>query len=333
MTISYKIATALQFAKAKLLKRKIPLIVSWAITYRCNQACLYCQWPKVNSLEVSTKEACLIIDKLGFLGTKRINFTGGEPLLRKDISELVDYIKNRKMFVCINSNGVLIPTKITRLKRLDLLNLSLEGPVEIHDCIRGAGGYAAVMAAAESARLAGVNVKLTATINNLNACVLEYIIKIAWKLNLEVTFQVVDDYKLGCLSENPLKLKSGELQKALSLIIAYKKQSKYKAVIGNSLALLEYLLQWPNLVPLKCASGNIVFRITPDAKLFTCAAATFKELAVSNNWIDLKDNNVKEIKAVLKGFDFLNIKCVCSCSNRLAVSLLWDMSLRLKKKF
>ncbi len=325
MKLKNKIPIALQFAKAKLFKRRIPVIVSWAITYRCNQHCSYCQWPQVYSEEVDFEQARLIIDKLRYLKTVRVNLTGGEPLLRDDIPDLVDYMKKQNLFVCINSNGVLIPNKITRLKQLDLLNLSLEGPEEIHDRIRGLGGYASVMAAIDSARTAGISVKLTATLNNLNAGSLEYIIKLANRLNLEVVFQVADDYKLGAVSENPLRIKPEQLKEALAVIISFKKQSKYKAVIGNSLTLLEYLLQWPNLAPLKCASGNVVFRITPEAKLFPCAAATFKDLAVSGNFIDLNKRSTKEIEAALKSFNYTNEECVCSCSKRLTASLLWNM--------
>ncbi|MBU4304902.1 MAG: hypothetical protein KJ893_04675 [Candidatus Omnitrophica bacterium] len=54
MKLENKIPIALQFTKAKLFKRRIPVIVSWAITYRCKQNCSYCQWPRVYSEEEVT---------------------------------------------------------------------------------------------------------------------------------------------------------------------------------------------------------------------------------------------------------------------------------------
>ena len=91
----------------------------------------------------------MIIDKLYLLGLARINFTGGEPLIRKEIGEWIDYAKTKNIKVAMNSNGHFVPDCIDRIKNLELLNLSLEGPECIHDTIRQKGSYQKVIEAAE----------------------------------------------------------------------------------------------------------------------------------------------------------------------------------------
>jgi len=83
------IQTAGGFFNAKLLKRKKPLIVGWAITDQCNRKCDYCSiWRRPNR-DLSTSVILQIVDALAESGTLRISFTGGEPLLRQDMGEVM----------------------------------------------------------------------------------------------------------------------------------------------------------------------------------------------------------------------------------------------------
>jgi len=332
MDLKNKALIAFEIAKAKLLRLRTPVLLSWALTYRCNQRCLYCQWSKVSAEEVSTDEARDIIKKLVCLKTRRINLTGGEPLLREDIFELIDEMKKAGIFVCLNSNGVLLPDNIKRLKTLNLLNLSFEGPQEIHDAIRGKGAYKAVIAAIGAAKKAGINVKLTAYVNRYNAAGIDHLIKLAYELGVKLTFQLVEDFTLGVMAENPLKISTDEAKKALLCIIRHKRQPKYRRTITNSLMMLRYLLSGGADNDLECASGNIVFRITPEGKLFPCAGATFRDLAVSFCYVDLRKRSVDQIKAKISLFDYSKAKCKCYCANRLSVNLLWNLKLAITKK-
>ena len=78
--------------QAKILRRRIPFAVSWALTYRCNAKCLYCRIQDIDLKELGIKEILSILDELAAMGTRWISFTGGEPLLRDDIGEIIDYI-------------------------------------------------------------------------------------------------------------------------------------------------------------------------------------------------------------------------------------------------
>jgi len=128
MITNRKISTASKLLKAKIFRTRSPLAVSWAVTYICNYSCHYCQrWDQKRNL-LSAEEGKGIIDKLHRLGLARINFTGGEPLIRQEIGEWIDHAKQKSIKVAINSNGHFVPQLINRIKNCDLLNLSLEGP-------------------------------------------------------------------------------------------------------------------------------------------------------------------------------------------------------------
>ncbi len=140
--------TAIKVLKIKYLGQRYPLIVTWPITNRCNLRCRYCEeWKKAGD-EMSTEEIKELITELKELGTVRISLSGGEPLVREDIGEIIDFIKENDMSVVLTSNGTLVPEKIEEIKNADVVKLSIEGEKAIHDRIRGEGSFENVIKAA-----------------------------------------------------------------------------------------------------------------------------------------------------------------------------------------
>lgn len=126
--------------KAKYIKA-VPIFCQWEITYNCNMDCQFCM-PKRNialkneSRELNTNEAIDIIRQLGDLGTKILNFSGGEPTLRKDLPILIDEAKKRKMTVFFSTNGSMLEHTAKNLLKADMIRISIDGPKEIHEKIR-----------------------------------------------------------------------------------------------------------------------------------------------------------------------------------------------------
>jgi len=128
-----------------------PLLVNLEITKRCNLRCIHCDIRKtpetyndIINKEFSTSEVKEIIDSLKSLGTKYISISGGEPFLRKDIFELIDYIKNAGMGLHISTNGLLITEEVAKRindSGLNTVSISLDAASpELHDEIRGVKG-------------------------------------------------------------------------------------------------------------------------------------------------------------------------------------------------
>lgn len=84
------------------------------ISYRCNSNCPMCYLAKRGNKtkELSTKEVERLIDEFAKINTSGVGFTGGEPLLRRDIFHLIDYVNKKRMVTSLNTNGLLLNNKM-----------------------------------------------------------------------------------------------------------------------------------------------------------------------------------------------------------------------------
>ncbi len=122
-----------------------PFLVVWDITYRCNLRCKHCYANAGKPIidELNTDEAKKVIDILGKAGVVAIAFSGGEPLTRRDLYELIDKAKSYDMQVSIATNGTLLNNdKVEQLKNhgVDFIQVSLDGLKESHERFRGIEG-------------------------------------------------------------------------------------------------------------------------------------------------------------------------------------------------
>lgn len=114
-------------------RQDIPETVAWEITRRCNLTCSHCYTAATTKEmhEFSTQECRGIIDTLIGMGTNRIGWTGGEPLLREDLEELMIYARDRgRIKSGVTTNGVLLDQRRALSLRdagLDSLQISLDG--------------------------------------------------------------------------------------------------------------------------------------------------------------------------------------------------------------
>ncbi|MDH4239303.1 MAG: radical SAM protein [Phycisphaerae bacterium] len=121
-------------------------IVVWNITRACNLKCVHCYNDsgacKADD-EVSTDEAKVVLDDLVQFGVPSVLFSGGEPLMRPDLFELIEYARGQGMRTVISTNGTLITTeKAKQLKQygVSYVGISLDGIGDINDKFRGVSG-------------------------------------------------------------------------------------------------------------------------------------------------------------------------------------------------
>ncbi len=125
-----KFSSGMQVLRANLQHRyRIPLSVYLSLTDRCPNRCTYCNYYnlKDDEPELKTSQILHLIDEMGPLLTRRLHFTGGEPLIRNDIGEVINHAKARGLFVGVSASGLLIPKKVGELKNVDIIFLSLDG--------------------------------------------------------------------------------------------------------------------------------------------------------------------------------------------------------------
>jgi MoaA/NifB/PqqE/SkfB family radical SAM enzyme len=146
-----------------------PAVFTFAVTYRCPFACNHCSarlFRDESRPELSTSEAKRIIDECLDMGVSVIAFTGGEPLVRSDIFELIRHVDKKKAVVYLFTNGLLLTDEVLeKLKASDIFSLfvSLDSPdPEEHDRLRGHPGlFQAALDGINRARAKGILVGIS----------------------------------------------------------------------------------------------------------------------------------------------------------------------------
>lgn len=126
------------------MRIKFPLKIEFEITTKCNMHCKHCMLQLEPSEELSKDVIVKHIDNWVASGLLELQFTGGEPFLREDMVELVEYATQKGLKVLISTNGTLITEEASKrlAKTGAYIEISLDGSTEtVHDAIRGKGAF------------------------------------------------------------------------------------------------------------------------------------------------------------------------------------------------
>ena len=166
-------SSGIEFEEFKKGFYTYPVLSEFAITHRCNLRCKFCYLENYNTPEMSTKKAKKIILKLkNEAKVPFISFTGGEPLLRTDLEELIKYANSIGLKVNLISNGTLLTKeRVISLKKAGLRSaqISLESPDEkIHNFLTGAKTFHLTVKGIKNLVKEGIYVHTNTTINKTN---------------------------------------------------------------------------------------------------------------------------------------------------------------------
>lgn len=157
------------------------LTLQWHLTDRCNFRCKHCyaetyenEELHLDALKRVFDEYIALLKKTGAQG--RLNLTGGEPLLRQDLLDFLEYISQYKKYFkhcTLLTNGSLLTKNFLQAlkKRAPIVSgiqISIEGPEEINDEIRGKGSFEKILAAVSLVKQNEIPVHLAATISRMN---------------------------------------------------------------------------------------------------------------------------------------------------------------------
>jgi len=265
--------------KGVLLSRfgyRIPLRVMHFVTYRCNLSCKYCGIWSYKIKEMTTEEAKRAIKEFADAGTFHWVFTGGEPLLREDIGELVNYLKDFGVAVTLTTNGTLLKKRIDEVKNVDYFVVSLDGPKEINDEVRGEGVFDKAIEGVKEARKRGIEVVINATLSRKNIennfYGIRKLIEIAKELDARLNFSVIykdlynqrDDFHKNRI--DPIFPSKEELVSALEFIQKEKRKNKDLILFSDpNIEQLKRLKPWK-----KCYAGILFVDLLPDGKVIPC---------------------------------------------------------------
>ena len=144
-----------------------PICLTWELTYACNLACLHClsSSGRRDPRELSTAQAKAVIDELQRMQVFYVNIGGGEPTVRADFWELLDYATAHDVGVKFSTNGIRLDAEAARRIAANSyvdVQISIDGATaEVNDAVRGQGSYDVAVQALQHLADVGVSAKLS----------------------------------------------------------------------------------------------------------------------------------------------------------------------------
>jgi AdoMet-dependent heme synthase len=162
---------------------KFDFFIQMHLTERCNLSCTHCYQAGPTPPEMSLPEITGAVKNIaGTIGTwsemydvpfsPGFNVTGGEPLLRADLEEILRVLSHHEFMIFLLTNGTLVNKDRARMLAsipVKGVQVSLEGPEGIHDIIRGRGSFASAFDGARRLVDAGIIVTFNVTLSQINA--------------------------------------------------------------------------------------------------------------------------------------------------------------------
>ena len=178
---------------AKVKAEFVPLVVSWNVTRKCNLKCSHCY---INASkeelrgELTTEEAKRLMDQISDVSRPLLVLSGGEPLLREDIYDLIRYGTSKGFRMGLGSNGSLIDEAIAKKLKdagVKTVSISLDSSIpEKHDEFRGVeGSWQKAVNAITALKQNGVLVQVNTTVTQQNHEEIDEIMSLTEELGVE----------------------------------------------------------------------------------------------------------------------------------------------------
>lgn len=302
----------------KFFAKTCPATVIFNLTNRCNQSCLHCYasyYKRKKEDELSTKDIKDILVDLKKNGCLRVTFSGGEPLLRADIEEILRFSKSLGLITSIYSNGYLVKKNLEVLKNVDSLGISLDGKPEHHDLLRKKGSGETAIKAIHEAHMAKIPTIINMVINKYDLKDIDFVLELAKKEKAFVQFSLVID-EITKKGQSTFKPEKNEFMKAINIIIEKKKNKE--PILLSKEAYEKVIKNWGKPF-LSCPSGRIFSIIDTNGVLWPCPHLIEKTKAKN-----VLDSGVNEAWETAKKFNCAG----CYQAYHYELSLLMNLNLR-----
>ena len=176
--------------KERAMTNMKPRIVAWELTRRCHLKCAHCRAASADGgtgEELTTEQIVGVMDDIVAVGRPMLILTGGEPMLRADLYEIIESARERGLAVAVAPSGTLIgESEARRMVALGVhrVSVSLDGPTAaMHDEFRGvAGAFQGALRGCEACRKAGLPFQINTTLTVSNIERLEEMVTLAARL-------------------------------------------------------------------------------------------------------------------------------------------------------
>ncbi len=261
-----------------------PICLTWELTYACNLACVHClsSSGRRDPRELTTAQCRALIDEMARLQVFYVNIGGGEPTVRPDFWELVDYATGHHVGVKFSTNGVRItPAVARRLAGSDYVDvqISLDGATAaVNDAIRGAGSYQTALRAMGNLATAGFRgFKISVVVTRQNAGQLDEFQAIADRYGAQLRLTRLRPSGRGAAVWHELHPSEQQQRHLYDWLMARGEQ----VLTGDSFF---HLGAFGDALPGlgMCGAGRVVCLIDPVGDVYACPFTIHEEFLAGN---------------------------------------------------
>jgi mycofactocin biosynthetic radical S-adenosylmethionine protein MftC len=261
-----------------------PICLTWELTYACNLACVHClsSSGRRDPRELTTAECKAIIEMLQRMQVFYVNIGGGEPTVRPDFWELVDYSTAHQVGVKFSTNGIKLDASAARrLAASDYIDvqISLDGATaEVNDAVRGTGSYETATRAMANLAAAGFRgFKVSVVVTRHNVSQLDALAKIADNHGAQLRLTRLRPSGRGADVWPDLHPTAAQQRALYDWLAAHGEQ----VLTGDSFFHLSpYGKPLPGLN--MCGAGRVVCLIDPVGDVYACPFAIHENFLAGN---------------------------------------------------
>lgn len=270
---------------ARLRLRRRPVLVHFEVTMRCNARCPFCDYWKTDP-SLKAQELASFADAARAFDPMMVAFTGGEPLLRADLEEIVAAVDGaiRHKWMTLLTHGAMLSVERARAlwaAGIGQFGISLDYLDERHDRARGIPGLAAkILANAERIRAEGMTVRFNTVIKDDNLDDILPLVERAASMRVGVNFSVYTDFKNGNGVHRIRSEQQAQLCEVIAQLLAFKRRRR--GIISNSDYYLSEIPRWvAGEMTEPCRSGQDTVHIDPYGGIRRCP-----DFPVDGHWRD-----------------------------------------------
>lgn len=255
---------------------RAPICLTWEWTYACNLSCVHClsSSGRRDPAELSTDEIKSVIDELRRMQVFYVNVGGGEPTVRPDFWELLDYAVAHQVGVKFSTNGLrLTPERARRLAATDYVDvqISLDGATrEVNDAVRGRGSYDMAVRAMENLASAGFqDFKISVVVTRQNLSQLDDFALLADRYGAQLRITRLRPSGRGADVWDELHPTTAQQRELYDWLVGHGE----KVLTGDSFFHLNALGPEPLPGLNLCGAGRVVCLIDPVGDVYACPFA------------------------------------------------------------
>ena len=261
-----------------------PICLTWELTYACNLACVHClsSSGRRDPRELDTAGCRAVIDELAAMQVFYVNIGGGEPTVRPDFLDLLDYATGHRVGVKFSTNGVRIDRATARRIAADCyvdVQISLDGATrEVNDAVRGTGSYDTALRAMRNLADAGMRgFKISVVMTRHNISQVDELLALADSFGAQLRLTRLRPSGRGADVWDALHPTAEQQRRLYDWLLGHGE----RVLTGDSffhLAGYGEALPGLNL----CGAGRVVCLIDPVGDVYACPFAIHPEFLAGN---------------------------------------------------